>query len=211
MASFKGHIGFGFIVAVFVTGALMFYSMIEGLAVSTAIFAAIVLGSFLPDVDSDTSIVFSMIYSLVTAVVMGLSFFYIYLIYGSNLEPLLLSLAVSLVVMWLIIRPLLMKMTKHRGMFHSLPAMLISGFVGYYSTFAITGEMLLSVWFGLGLALGYLAHLILDEIHAGVNLDGTPFRPNHMLGTALKLYGGDTSDNLLTYVILIGLITITFF
>ena len=210
MANFREHIGFGFVVAILVTGAFLFYSVLSGVGLSTALFAAIVLGSFMPDLDSDTSIVFSIIFSLTTAVAMGLTFYWVFLTYGSVWQPLVLSLAISLIVMWLIVRPLFKKMTTHRGMFHSIPALFIAGFIGYHITLFISESDVIALWFGIGLAIGYLAHLILDEIHSGINLDGTPFRPNHMLGTALKLYGGDMFDNILTYTILGAFIVFTF-
>jgi len=40
----------------------------------------------------------------------------------------------------------------------------------------------------LGVGLGYLCHLILDELNSAVNLGGIPFIPNKSIGTALKLY-----------------------
>jgi hypothetical protein len=40
----------------------------------------------------------------------------------------------------------------------------------------------------LGVGLGYLCHLILDELNSTVNLGGIPFIPNKSIGTALKLY-----------------------
>ncbi len=203
MASFRGHIGFGILVAVFVTGIFVMQSIISGFAVPSALFLAIVIGSFMPDLDSDSSIVFSMIYSLFTAVGLGAALYEAYGIYGQNWQALAVTAAGALIVLWFIIRPIFKKLTKHRGMFHSIPAAAIAGLVGFQITLLLSNDMQLAWWFGVGFALGYLAHLVLDELYAGVNFNGTPFRPNKMLGTALKFYSGSGWANAFTYIVLI--------
>ena len=52
----------------------------------------------------------------------------------------------------------------------------------------------------LGVGLGYLCHLILDELNSVVNLGGIPFIPNKSIGTALKLYSKNWKTSLVVYV-----------
>ena len=80
--------------------------------------------------------------------------------------------------------------TVHRGMFHSFPALAIVAIVGYL----VTGSAALHVrYFHAGaLALGYLSHLVLDEIYS-VDVLGT--RIKRSFGTALKLYDGRRIDH----------------
>ncbi|MGB0757295.1 MAG: metal-dependent hydrolase [Patescibacteria group bacterium] len=210
MASFRGHIGFGLLVAVFVTGAFVINSIVTGFAVPSALFLAIVIGSFMPDLDSDASIVFSIIYSLFTSIVLGIVVYWVYLQYGWDAKQLVIAVSVSFVVVWFVLRLIFMKLTKHRGMFHSIPAALIAGLVGFQSVMYFSGDMNLALWFGIGFALGYVAHLVLDELYAGINFNGTPFRSNKMLGTALKLYSGSKWANVTTYVILLVLLYKTY-
>src|SRR5579871_5307922 len=74
----------------------------------------------------------------------------------------------------------------HRGMFHSVPAMLIAAelaFLGYKSE-SIRVKSLM----GIGVAIGFLSHLVLDEIYA-VEWTGTRIKLNKFAGSAVKFFG----------------------
>ncbi|MCA9066441.1 MAG: metal-dependent hydrolase, partial [Planctomycetaceae bacterium] len=65
---------------------------------------------------------------------------------------------------------LLAKLTVHRGMFHSIPALLISAeltFLAYRSD-----DVRVRLLMGLGVGIGFLSHLVLDELYS-VQWNGT--------------------------------------
>ncbi|HEY4234077.1 MAG TPA: metal-dependent hydrolase [Lacipirellulaceae bacterium] len=93
------------------------------------------------------------------------------------------------------------KYTVHRGMFHSLPALLIVGGIAYL---ICGGTDLTSRYFKAGgVMLGYLSHLVLDEIYA-FEWRGGRWQMKKSFGTAMKLWGDDGWSNFSTYSKLFG-------
>jgi hypothetical protein len=93
------------------------------------------------------------------------------------------------------------KYTVHRGMFHSLPALLIVGGIAYL---LCGGNDLTSRYFKAGgVMLGYLSHLVLDEIYA-FEWTGGRWKMKKSFGTAMKLWGDDGWSNFSTYGKLFG-------
>jgi membrane-bound metal-dependent hydrolase YbcI (DUF457 family) len=90
----------------------------------------------------------------------------------------------------------------HRGMFHSIPAMLIAGeltFLGYQHP-----DVRVKLLMGVGVALGFGSHLLLDEIYS-VSWNGVIVRMKASAGSALKLVGKDWSANIVAYGLLFTL------
>lgn len=86
--------------------------------------------------------------------------------------------------------------TKHRGMWHSIPAAMIAGMVTFLVCLSgDTGIRLLKSW---AVVLGFLSHLILDEVYS-VDLAGRQIRVKKSFGTALKMFGNSYLLNLMTY------------
>jgi len=93
-------------------------------------------------------------------------------------------------------------LTTHRGMFHSIPALLIVGllvFLLYHNS-----SVMFRVYLAGGAMLGFLSHLVLDELYA-VNFMGVRIRLNKYAGSALKLYSPSLFATALTYALLLGL------
>jgi hypothetical protein len=94
-------------------------------------------------------------------------------------------------------------LTVHRGMFHSIPAMLIAGeavFLAHNSTEPY-GRLTLSG----GIMLGFLSHLVLDEIYS-VDMNGVALRFNKAAGSALKFFSKSWPATLGTWSLL-GVLT----
>ncbi|MDQ3331788.1 MAG: metal-dependent hydrolase, partial [Planctomycetota bacterium] len=94
---------------------------------------------------------------------------------------------------------LLGKLCVHRGMFHSIPALGIAsclGFLGYKSD-----DIGVRILMGGGIALGYLSHLVLDEIYA-VQWNGVRVRLNKAAGSATKCFGRSFAANAFCYGLL---------
>jgi hypothetical protein len=86
--------------------------------------------------------------------------------------------------------------TEHRGMFHSLPAAAIFGEIAYLLA---SGDNTIRLYKAGAVVLGYMSHLVLDEIysfewsHGRVHLKSS-------FGTALKIFGHGWWPNITTYV-----------
>lgn len=91
---------------------------------------------------------------------------------------------------------LLKKFTVHRGMFHSVPAVVIAGQL----TALVCGSSRLYVtyFFAAAVMLGFSSHLVLDELWS-VQWSRGRWRFKSSFGTALKFWGGGIWPNLAAY------------
>lgn len=94
--------------------------------------------------------------------------------------------------------------TAHRGMWHSVPAMLIAGLLAFVVASGPTIDVRL--FKSCGVILGFFSHLFLDEVWALDFSWGLP-RPKKSFGTAIKFWGDSLWGNVLCYSI-IGLLAI---
>lgn len=91
---------------------------------------------------------------------------------------------------------LIKRSTAHRGMFHSLPACLI--FAEIVFLLCSGNDVPTRLFKAGGVMLGFLSHLILDEIWAIDFKYGMPV-PKSSFGTAIKFWGDKPIPNLFTW------------
>jgi hypothetical protein len=89
------------------------------------------------------------------------------------------------------------RFTVHRGMWHSLPAAAICGLASYLFMHCLDERVRL--FKSLAVVTGFLVHLVLDEIWA-VDYKGGGYQVKRSFGTAMKLWGSNRFDNILTYM-----------
>jgi hypothetical protein len=94
---------------------------------------------------------------------------------------------------------LLGKLAVHRGMFHSVPALGIAALLTFLAY--KTDDSRVRVLMAGGVGLGYLSHLVLDEIWA-VQWNGMKVKLNKFSGSALKCFGKSVPANAFTYGVL---------
>lgn len=98
------------------------------------------------------------------------------------------SMILLTVAVYLLIRfggaELLRRFTTHRGMFHSLPAALIAAELGFLLA---SGTVPLRIYKAGGVLVGYVVHLLLDEIYSFEWRRGR-LRLKRTFGTAIKLF-----------------------
>ncbi|MBF0308181.1 MAG: metal-dependent hydrolase [Magnetococcales bacterium] len=148
---------------------------------------ACLAGGVMPDLDADNSVVLREVFTLIAITVA----FTVVFAVGSRfsvLEAMLLWLVVNQLTRLLLFR-LVEKLTTHRGIWHSVPAALFSGFLTTGLLYRVAKQPDEVAWLvGFFVFLGFLVHLLLDEVWA------LPFfgPAKGSLGSALKLYvGGD--------------------
>lgn len=207
MALFRTHLSVGSAVALFFAGALFFTALLTDPLLLGILFIVTVVMSFAPDVDSDRSIPFHLIYGAIAIGVTGYSVA-LTLTYTSASPVLLIGIpSVTFLVMWFVIGWFFKSYTRHRGMFHSIPAACCAALATYLAADALlaeplAGDIRVATLFAAGAGLGYLTHLILDELYAAVTLDGGLFTPKRSLGTALKFASSSRWRTLSFYVVL---------
>jgi hypothetical protein len=156
------------------------------------------LGGVLPDLDSDSGVPVRELFGLSAAVVSLVAYPHIRE-QGFTLEQTLALLG----GLYLFIRYGLSRVfrhwTVHRGMFHSIPAMLIAGLITYLAL--RVGGSIIRLYLAGGVMLGFLSHLVLDELYS-VDFMGMGIRLNRYAGSALKLFSASFRATLVCYLLL---------
>lgn len=153
------------------------------------------IAGMLPDLDSDSGRPVRELFGLVAAVAPLVLMQRLETWGGGRDAALLLA-----VLLYLAIRygasGLLKMVTVHRGMFHSIPALLIAAELTFlaYASQSISVRLLMA----LAVALGFGSHLLLDELHS-MTWDGTLPRLKASAGSALKLAGPAWGANIVAY------------
>ncbi len=93
---------------------------------------------------------------------------------------------------------LLTNHSQHRGMFHSLPAAAIAGQVTFLAFSA--EEPLRRYFVASAVVLGFLTHLVLDEIWS-VKMGWFGPKAKKSFGTALKFHGPELWPTVIAYVL----------
>jgi membrane-bound metal-dependent hydrolase YbcI (DUF457 family) len=156
------------------------------------------LAGMLPDLDSQSGRPVRELSGLIAAVAPFVAIRHLVDVVGS-VDGLILAGGVIYVVVRYGGAWLLGKLCVHRGMFHSIPALAIAAllaFLGYKSD-----EVQVRLLMAGGVGLGYLSHLVLDEVYA-VQWNGVRVRLNKMAGSALKCVGRSMPANAFSYGLL---------
>ncbi len=101
--------------------------------------------------------------------------------YGQLLPAIGIFITVRYLLFYLFTR-----LTVHRGVFHSILATVFFILLGTNISFHLLQNSVLSAWLnGLFIGLGFIIHLILDEVYS---VDLANIRLKRSFGTAIKLY-----------------------
>ncbi|MBP9751495.1 MAG: metal-dependent hydrolase [Candidatus Moranbacteria bacterium] len=199
MASFRTHISFG--IAAGIVGAIVLsaLSIVDAPGTILAAVVALVLGSILPDMDSDSGIPFHVAFGSFSLVSCALIFMSSYEKTPSDWQGNIVTALGASIFVWVVVGYVFKRFTKHRGMAHSIPAALLSGLVTFFVASRFSFSDPEAFLLGVAMTSGYLVHLVLDEVWAAVNFHGIPFIPNKALGSALKVFSSSTFSNVVVY------------
>lgn len=156
------------------------------------------IGGLVPDLDSDSGVPVRELFGL-TAAAVAILIYHPLREQGVPLEEALVFMALGYLLVRYVLANLFRRFTVHRGMFHSLPAMLITGLLVYHGY--PSRDFLLKLYLAGGIMVGFLSHLVLDEIYA-VDFMGIRIRFNKFAGSALKLGSPSWIATLTTYLLL---------
>ncbi|RMH61728.1 MAG: hydrolase [Zetaproteobacteria bacterium] len=138
----------------------------------------------LPDVDSDHSRSLRLVFTLLSVALLGLLMVVAPATAGWRAR---LALAAALLLaMRYLVYPAFARLTVHRGLFHSVPAAMLTGLFAFVLMRAcFDWRIQPSRLAGLFVAGGYLVHLLLDECYS-VNLAGHRLKAS--FGSAMTLF-----------------------
>jgi hypothetical protein len=200
MASYQGHLMFSSALGAAYGGAASYYlNMDWGEVFLGAGLTAV--GGMLPDVDSDSGVPVRELFG-VSAVLVPLLLMPRLTVMGFTMEQrLAILVGVYLFIRYAVSR-IFKRMTVHRGMWHSIPAMLIMGlivFLAYHSP-----NIFVRAFLAVGTMIGFLSHLVLDEL-CSVDIHGVKITLNKYAGSALKFTSPSWTSTLGFYLVLAGL------
>ena len=201
MANFRGHLAFSSTLGT-TYGVALAWQFGTDWATSTLAAGLTAVGGMLPDLDSDHGVPVRELFGLAAIVVPMMFLRRLY--YGWQLRDEEVLVVVGL--MYLGVRYglafLFKRLTVHRGMFHSIPAMVIAGLATFliYHHPDVRQRLMLA----LGVMLGFFSHLLLDEIYS-VDLRGVKPKLNQFAGSALKFASPSQLATGVTYLLLLAL------
>ena len=198
MASYRGHLSFSGLLGVgYGSLALLEWgwdwgSVLMGAGLTT-------LGGLLPDLDSDSGVPVRELFGFSAAVVPILLFDRVNSRCQQSTELTLVVLAAIYLFIRYVLSYIFKHFTVHRGMFHSIPALLIAGLATYL--LYPSGNARMRLFLSGAVMIGFLSHLVLDEIYS-VDLMGAHLRLNKYAGSALKFFSKSWAATLTTYLFL---------
>lgn len=152
------------------------------------------LAGMLPDLDSDSGVPVRETMTFASAVVPMLMIDRFQAL-GWSHESIVLAGGILYFAIRFGVAALVKRYTVHRGMWHSLPAAAIFGLLAFLV--CSCEDMTLRLFKTSAVVLGYLVHLVLDELWS---VDLKRFRLKKSFGTALKLWGPKPWGNFSVYV-----------
>jgi hypothetical protein len=159
------------------------------------------IGGVLPDLDSDSGIPVREMFGLAAVFVPLLLLRRLISLHLTEDQILVVLGALFIAIRYGVAR-IFKTVTVHRGMFHSVPAMFISGLATLllYRHPESTSRLLVSA----GVMIGFLSHLLLDELYA-IDFRGLTPKLNQFAGSALKFRSKSAVATGTTYMMLLAL------
>lgn len=197
MASYRGHLMFATPLGA-AYGGLAWWQY--GFEWDVALLGAGVtaLGGMLPDLDSDSGVPVRTLFGVAAAAVPLLM---LRRMLTMDMQPgqMICIMAATYCLIRFVVSALFKKITVHRGMYHSVPAMLIAGLAVFL--FYHDPNQMVRYFIAGGVMLGFLSHLVLDEM-CSVNMVGVKVQLNQFAGSAVKFFSASWIANLVTYAML---------
>ncbi|MCM2371216.1 metal-dependent hydrolase [Aporhodopirellula aestuarii] len=186
MAGFKTHISTSTVVGV----AYGYWGVTsQGMSLESGLLAGGLcsVAGMLPDLDSDSGVPLRET-SLFMAAIAPMLMIDRFRDMGLSNESMALAAMLVYIGIRFVAVEFFRRYTVHRGMWHSIPAALVAG-LGAYLIMPCPSEAI-RVYKSLAVLLGFLTHLILDEIWS-LDFSSGRFRVKKSFGTALKFFGND--------------------
>lgn len=202
MANYKKHQQGAILTGTIVAVAAYSLGMVN-LEQSFAVFACGYAGGLAPDLDHDHSIPSQIVFRFLSVVIPVIIISRHTDIQNDFSKTLTWFVILSATIYWPV-RKLFQKLTVHRGIFHSIPAIFIYGAIFFLITGRRSHDLEFQKAMGIAASLGYLTHLLLDEF-SSLNFQGKKIKKS--LGTALEFTKPNKKVTLSAYILCTILMT----
>ncbi|KOR28765.1 hypothetical protein TI03_03990 [Achromatium sp. WMS1] len=223
MALFATHLKVG----VFITSILAIGAWFLNMANSVPLlfcWGLGVLGSILPDADVDRSrparIGIGLLTIYITFVIISLldepilsinkTISTPIVLLGQDISSTVISIVIASVIfclLYMVLFPMVTRVTIHRGLVHSVPAAVFMGlFIVNLATYAMQQTSQVAWLTGSFITIGFLVHLLLDEFYS---IDWEGNRIKRSFGSAFKLWSKTTWMGTIALYITCGVLFIT--
>lgn len=157
-------------------------------------------GGLLPDIDSDTGKPLALMFQWLSVLIPVLVYPYIRPYQGTDTAFMLCYFPVFYLMIHYVACPMVKKLTRHRGMMHSIPFAVIAAEAAYL-LLAGSGKMI-AFYGSLAMFTGCLVHLLLDECQSMDLKFGFIVVLKRSSGSALKFSGNTMANTVSTYLLL---------
>jgi hypothetical protein len=202
MASYRGHLIFSSVLGA-AYGGFAAWQLPVGRGPILLGAGLTAVGGLLPDLDSASGVPRRVTFGLL-GVVGPLLVLRRLIRLDAPLDEMLVVVALAYVVIRYGLSNLFKYLTVHRGMFHSVPAMLIAGLIVFLLDHG--SGLTVRLFLAGGVMLGFLSHLVLDEVFS-VDFMGMHLKKS--AGSALKLASKSWAATLTCYALLALLAVLT--
>jgi len=199
VASFAQHVNTAVVISG-ITIAPLYSSSLIDINQSLALLFFGMIGGILPDIDLENSKPIQITSSILSIFIPLLAI--LTLLQSLSISKMLFIWFLSSLLLHFIIFKILLHFTIHRGVIHSIPMGLLFAHIITIVFYNILDfEELFSLLCGLFLFIGFIIHLVLDEI-VSLNAFGMSFKKS--LGSALKFYDSNNlTGSVLLYISII--------
>ena len=200
MASFAQHVNTAVVISGIAIAPLYGSSLIDLNQALTLLFFGLI-GGILPDIDLENSKPIQIASSILSIFIPLLAI--LTLLESLSISKMLFIWFLSSMVLHFIIFKILLNLTVHRGVIHTIPMGIVFAqiLIIVFHQFLNLDDLFASLC-GLFLFMGFIIHLLLDEL-VSLNAFGMSFKKS--LGTAFKFY--DKNNLLGTLFLYICIIT----
>lgn len=189
MADFRTHLTFGSLTGFAIAISVYLADWVHNIYMAIIIYFATVIGSFLPDMDSDSGHPVKIIFEFYAYISAAFTIYYLHdnglSIYFRIFLPIAAFFFIRIIVMKIFI-----KYTKHRGIFHSFPALLIVFLLSLLVAWSTDLFLMEKFSIALAISLGYFSHLILDEIYSVKMLNPSKSKKTRTLSEIINRHVG---------------------
>jgi FtsH-binding integral membrane protein len=203
MADFKTHTLAGSVVGLLICYYAASLNLISEYYYFILIYIISIIGSFLPDVDHDSSKPLRIVFTFFAIISSISCFFVAKKVLKMDLYDVFIYTLLTFFIVSYFVRFLFKKYTKHRGIFHSLPMMLIVSLSTMFLNYRFGGRDYVTMVIGLATGTGFLSHLVLDELFATKNFAGIPYSFKKSFGDSFKVFVKSRKVNICVFAILV--------
>ncbi len=197
MAGFKAHLTSGIITGAGI-GAAGFFANFLKPTEAIAIAVTGTIGGLLPDLDSDTGKPLALLFQMISILIPVFVYPHFLTFSDGSVPFLICYFTLSYVFINYVICAVIKRITKHRGVMHSIPFAILCGEMAYL--FLTGSGKSFACIAGVSIFAGCMVHLVLDELHSITFKFGIIPVVNKAGGSALKFFSSNMISIIFIYI-----------